>query len=92
MSSITLAGANRFRVGAAPDGTFPLTGQVARAAVLAVALTPEQIRSLYNVGSQALAASPKPEGDHVETLEATGLLVTFDSLDGCDQVDLSVLG
>jgi hypothetical protein len=91
LNTLTLAGANRFRVGAQPDGTVPLVGQADGAFVYAGALTPEQVRALYNVGSLALAASPKSEGDHVEAMEATRLLATFDSLEGVDQVDLEVM-
>jgi predicted ATP-grasp superfamily ATP-dependent carboligase len=92
LNTITLAGANRFRVGALNDGTIPFTGQLDAAFVYAGALTPEQVRALYNVGSLALAASPKAEGDHVEALEATGLLAHFDAIEGTDLVDLSVVG
>jgi hypothetical protein len=91
LASITLAGANKFRIGADTDGTSPFTGQVDDAFVFSGALTAEQVRTLYNKGSQALAASPKSEGDHVEAMEATRLLATFDSLEGVDQVDLEVM-
>jgi Concanavalin A-like lectin/glucanases superfamily len=92
LNSITLAGANRFRVAAAPDGTLPFAGHIDSAFVYAGVLTPEQVRALYNVGSQALAASPKGEGEHVEAMEATGVLAVFDALEGCDQVDMQVIG
>jgi hypothetical protein len=92
MNTLTLAGANRFRVGANPDGTAPFVGQADAAFVSAVALTAEQVRALYNVGSLALASSPKAEGDHVEALEQSGVLARFDALEGCDLVDLSVVG
>jgi hypothetical protein len=92
LNTLTLAGANRFRIGANPDGTSPFTGQSDAPFVYAGALTPEQVRALYNVGSSALAASPKAEGDHVEALEATGLLAHFDAIEGTDLVDLSVVG
>lgn len=91
LTSLTLVGANRFRVGAAADGTQPFVGQIDDAFVFSGALTAEQVRTLYNKGSQALAASPKSEGDHVEAMEATRLLAVFDSLEGVDQVDLEVM-
>lgn len=92
LNSITLAGANRFRIAAAPDGTLPFTGDVDGAFVLGGtgALLPEQIRSVYNVGSLALAISPKDESDHVEAIGATSLLALFDTLEGTDQIDLQV--
>jgi len=92
LNSITLAGANRFRVGAFSDGTFPANGQISRAFVYAGALTPEQVHTLYNVGGQALAGSPKAEGDHIEALETSGVLAHFDGVEGCDIIDLSVVG
>jgi hypothetical protein len=92
LNSVTLAGANRFRVGANVDGTSPFTGQISRAFVYAGALTPEQVRSVYSVGGQALAGSPKAEGDHIEALESSGVLAHFDGVEGCDIIDLSVVG
>ena len=94
LNSITLAGANRFRVGAASDGSLPSANgsQFDGAFVYSGALTAEQVRALYNVGSQALAASPKAEGDHVEALQSADVLAHFDTLEGCDLVDLSVVG
>jgi len=91
LNSITLAGANRFRLGTAPDGTAPITGQISRAFVYAGVLTPEQVHVLYNVGSQTLAASPKTDGSHVEALETTGVLAQFAALEGTDLVDMSVV-
>jgi len=92
LTSLTLAGANRFRVGSASDGTAPFIGQISRAFVYAGALTPEQVHTLYNVGGQALAGSPKAEGDHIEALETSGVLAHFDGVEGCDIIDLSVVG
>jgi Concanavalin A-like lectin/glucanases superfamily len=92
LNTLTLAGANRFRVGAAPDGTTPFTGQIDGAFVYAGALTGEQVRALYNVGSLALSASPKAEGDHVEASETSRLLAQFATLEGVDTLDLEVMG
>lgn len=91
LTSLTLAGANKFRVGASQDGTAPFIGAVDGAFVIGVALTPEQVRTLYNLGSQALAASPKSEGDHIEAFDSTTrVLAVFDTLEGCDTIDLQV--
>jgi hypothetical protein len=92
LNGITLAGANRFNVGANTDGTGAWVGQIDGAFVYSGALTAEQVRALWNVGSQALAASPKAEGDHVEALQSADVLAHFDTLEGCDLVDLSVVG
>jgi hypothetical protein len=92
LTAITLAGANRFRVGANPDGTAPFTGQIDGAFVTGYALTQDQISTLYAKGSQALAASPKNAGDHVEYADATNVYVVLDTLDSQHQVDLAVTG
>lgn len=89
-TALALTGANAFRVGASETGGQVFQGQVDAAFVIGVALSPEQIRNLYNLGTQTLAVSPKAEGDHVEAMEATRLLVTLDTLEGCDQIDLKV--
>lgn len=91
MNTLTLAGANRFRVGANPDGTGPLTGSVGRPFVYAGALTSEQVLAIYNVSGQALPASPKDEGYHIEGIEATRILLLTDRLEACDQIDLVVM-
>ena len=90
LNAIVLAGANAFRVGAAPNGAAPFTGQVDGAFVCGYALTFEQVAALYAKGSQALAPSPKSEGDHVESFDATSVYATFDALDSTAQVDMGV--
>jgi hypothetical protein len=90
LTSITLAGANRFRVGANEDGSAPFTGQVDGAFVHSVALTGEQVRALWNVGSQTLAPSPKDATDHVEAVTSTDLLAVLDTIEASDGVDLLV--
>jgi hypothetical protein len=90
MISITLAGANRFRIGAGPDGSSPYMGTIDGAFVYAGALTSEQVRSLYNVSSQALASSPKDASDHIETMESGRLLGIFDSIETNESIDLAV--
>jgi len=92
MNSITLAGANRFKVGANPsDGSLAYPGQIGTVFVYAGVLTGEQIRALYNKSSQALAPSPKAEGDHIEAVEVGRLLAHFDSINPHDTFDLSVM-
>jgi Concanavalin A-like lectin/glucanases superfamily len=92
LTSLTLAGANRLRIGANPTGADPFTGQIDGAFVCGYALTFEQVAALYAKGSQALALSPKNAGDHVEAIDATNVLATFDMLDSTAQVDLGVAG
>jgi hypothetical protein len=90
LNTLTLVGANRFRVGANPDGTGPFVGQIDGAFVHSVALTGEQVRALYSVGSQQLAASPKDAADHVEAVTSTDLLLVLDSVEATDSVDVTV--
>jgi hypothetical protein len=90
MNSITLAGANRFRIGAQTDGTSPFVGQIDGVFVIPMALTAEDVQKLFLKGTQALAPSPKNAGDHVEALSSTDILATFDTIDTCSQIDLGV--
>lgn len=89
-AATVLGGANRYRIGARTDGTVPWAGNISRAFVYAGALTPESVRALYNLGTQPQSSSPKSEGDHVMTMESDSLLVTFDTLEGCDLVNLKM--
>jgi len=92
IGSITLAGADKFRVGALPDGTSPLVGQVDGAFVSAVALTSDQVRALYQKSALTLPASPKNEGDHVEGMDSGNLYMICDTLEPQHVVDLKVAG
>jgi hypothetical protein len=92
LTSLTLAGANRFRIGSNPDGSGPLSGQVDGAFVYAGALTAEQVRGLYNLGSRALSASPFSAEELVEAIDATNLYVVLDRLDAQNQINLQVAG
>jgi hypothetical protein len=92
LNAITLAGANRFHVGSAPDGTNILSGQIDGAFVCGYALTQDQVSILYAKGSQQLPASRKNEGDHVEYADASFIYATFDTLDTQTTVDLGVGG
>jgi len=94
MNPITVTGgAARFRIGANPSsGANPFgTGQLSRGFVYAGALTADDVRALYNKGSQALAASPKAAEDHIEAMESGRLLGVFDSIEGSDLIDLAVM-
>lgn len=91
MNSITLGGANRFRVGATMDGTSPANAQIDAPFVFAGALTFEQIRKIYDAGPQTLAPSPKVSADHIEASETARLLAIFDSIESSDSIDLAVM-
>lgn len=88
LNSLTLSG--NFRIGAIGGSGF-LSGQVDGVFVCGYALTANDVAALWAKGSQELGASPKNEGDHVERMDATSLLVTFDTLDPQFTVDLGVV-
>ncbi len=90
LNSITLAGANKFRIGAYQDGLSSLRGQVARVFVAGYAMDASEVQALYAKGSQALLASPKNAGDHIEGVDATNLYVLHDTLEPQDSVNLEV--
>jgi hypothetical protein len=92
LNAITLGGANRLRVGASADAGNPLVGQIDGAFVCGYALTTDQVLALYAKGSQALGPSPKNAGDHVESIDASNVYATFDTLDSQHQIDLAVTG
>lgn len=87
LNAITLAGAGTFKIGARAS---IYGGHLDSVFVIGAVLTPEQVRALYNVGSQALASSPRSEGENIEAIEAASILATFDVLEGCDIIDLQV--
>lgn len=90
LNSITLAGANAFRLGANQNGTAPFSGQLSRGFVYQGVLTPEQIHTLYNTGSPQ-NKNLKAVNDNVEDLGLSRLLVTFDDIEGSDKIDLQVI-
>lgn len=90
LTSLTLAGANKFRIGTNPDGTSPFAGQVDGAFVLSVALTAEQISALYQKSSQDLGVSPKNAGDHVDRLDNTYAFLLCETLEPQHQFDLEI--
>jgi hypothetical protein len=91
LNAITLAGANRFRVGAEPDGSTPFTGQIDGAFVCGYAIGAAEIMALYAKGAQDLGGSPKNAGDHVERLDAASVLFIADTLESQHTVDLGVV-
>lgn len=93
LGSITLSGANRFRLGMWADGSGAgvfYKGDMDSVFVCNYAMTPEEILKLYLKGSVSLGASPKNAGDHIEAMTSTDLYAIFDSLEGQHQVDLAV--
>jgi hypothetical protein len=91
LNSITLTGANRFRIGQAPDATSPFTGQIDGAFVTGYALTVADVATLYAKASQDLGASPKEAGAHVERLDASSVLFVGDTLESQWTCDLAVV-
>jgi hypothetical protein len=90
LNSITLTGANHFRIACFADNGFQFSGQMDSVFVTGVALTLEQIAALYAKGSQSLGPSPKNPGDHVEAFDAAAVYATFDTLESQYQIDLGV--
>jgi hypothetical protein len=91
LNSITLGGANAFRVGSGNLGTdLPLNGSVDSVFICGYVLTAEQIVALYIKGSQTFGNSPKNSGDHVEQMTGSYLLCLFDTLEMQNQIDLAV--
>lgn len=94
MNSITLGGANRFRIAHWPDGSGggldSFTGQIDSVFVCNYVLAPDAVAALYAKGSQPLAASTKNPGDHIEVVNSSSVLAVFDTLGSQDQVDLVV--
>lgn len=86
MQSVTLLGANGFRIGDTWQGSL------SRPFVYGGVLTADQVRALYNVGSQALAPKPRDEADYVEAVELSRLLGIFNAVEGSDALDLAVMG
>jgi hypothetical protein len=91
LNSITLTGANRFRIGAWADGTGLFTGQIDGAFVTGYALAQDEILRLYAKASQDLGASPKEPGAHVERLDSSALLWVADTLESQHTVDVGVV-
>lgn len=90
LGSVTLAGANKFRIGSTPTGTSLFVGQLDGIFVTNYILTVDQIIQLFAKGTQTLQLSPKNPGDHIEGMTSTDLLAIFDTLDSQNQVDLGV--
>jgi hypothetical protein len=90
MGSNTLAGANRFRIGADTDGTLPFTGQIDGVFVTGYAMSTDEVLRLYAKASQTMPASPKNSGDHVEGFDSGSVLVVADTLDAVHYIDLTL--
>lgn len=91
LTSLTLAGAGAFRIGASPGGASPLVGRWDGCFICGGSqMTSDMIRDVYNVGSLPQPPSPKSEGDHVEGMLITSVLTVFDTLDPCDLLDIQV--
>lgn len=94
LGSITLAGANRFRIGSWADGIGDsynmFDGIVDAVFVCNYAMGYEEVAELFAKAGQPLGVSPKNPGDHVEEMSSTDLYCIFDSLSSADQVDMVV--
>lgn len=93
LASITLSGANRFRLGMWADGAGAgvyYNGNMDSVFVCNYVMTPEEILKLMLKGSMALGVSPKNPGDHIELMTSSNLYCIFDSLEGQHQVNLAV--
>lgn len=91
LNSITLGGANAYRIGAGNLGTdLPFNGSIDTAFICGYVLTADQITALYIKGSQSLGISPKNPGDHIEKMTSTDLFCIFDTLEMQHQIDLAV--
>ena len=90
MNSISLAGGTSFHLGSNSDSTNIFVGQIDGAFVCDYALTSEQIAKLYAKSLMTLGSSPKNSGDHVEAMNASNILATFDTLEMQHTVDLMV--
>jgi hypothetical protein len=92
LNTVTLAGAGHFTIGDNPGGTGGFIGQIDGAFVCGYALSQDQIATLYAKGSQAMAASVKNAGDHIEYADGSNIYGVFDTLDSQHTVDLAVSG
>lgn len=91
LTSLTLAGAGAFRIGASPGGASPLIGRWDGCFVCGTnPMISDIVRDVYNVGSLPQPPNPKSEGDHVEGMLITSLLTVFDTIEPCDLVDVQV--
>lgn len=90
LNTITLAGANAFRVGANADGTSPFVGGVDEPFVFNGILTQEQIAVLYQKSSQTLGQVTAVPDPYVYGFDATFMYVNFTAFPSNSQIDLSV--
>jgi hypothetical protein len=90
LNSITLVGANGFRIGQLDGGGSPLVGHLDSIFVCGYALTAGDIVKLYAKGSQDLGISPKNAGDHIERMDSANILAIFDTLESQHTINLVV--
>lgn len=91
-----IAASGGLRVGGNAGGTagspatvtqyFP--GAIARAFIVAAALTGDQIAALYAKASVSMPWSPRDIGPSVEAIDSTNLYIIGDGMASCDRIDL----
>jgi hypothetical protein len=89
LNSITLAGANRFRIGASSTAQ-PVHRPDRRRVRHRLRAHRRRHRHPLRQRQQGLGASPKNAGDHVEALTATAVYFIGDTLDSQHTIDLGV--
>lgn len=92
LTSLTLAGANSFRIAASPSGTIPATAQTGAAFVFAGVLSPEAVAVIYQKSAQALGIRPDVATPYIRAFDATNVYADFSSIPTNTQVDLAVAG
>jgi hypothetical protein len=86
-----VVGAGGFKIGKSSDPTNPyFNGIIDGVAVLQVALTGDQVYSVFAKGSKALAASVKHAGEHIEGQDTNFLLGVFDTIEPQHIVQMEV--
>lgn len=80
----------KFSIGCDASQNYRVVGQMDSVFVCSGALTGEDVRKIYNKGTQGMGPSPKNVGDHVEIMDAANILATFDTLEAQHLIDLTV--
>jgi hypothetical protein len=88
--SITLVGNLNFRLGQNNGNSALFNGIMDSAFVCDFAMPFETIAKLYAKGAQDLGVSPKNTGDHIERMDSTSILATFDTIDTQNVVDMVI--
>lgn len=68
----------------------PWGGQLDGMFIYQDALTPEQVRKLYDSGSKFLNPNVRDPADNIESVELGRLLCSFGDVESCDSIDLVV--